>query len=290
LRKTGGFKRTKNVGVGLCICRYDVYNQNQKPKVTQTTKRGSIFASATEKLMALTAAQLEPPLMEMIERKLNVLPNEKYLESTFLNEEVAALYFFWNPTEGPFIIIPCLEEEDKQASYKLTIFSNNPVDLEKLDESKHAVLIGRWDELTDGGCHLYEDPFEKESQKRTWTSNPKFLLQFKEELPTVQFKITLQIAEKNWKAKIAKSNKNTVGGMVGIYVLDKKEGKIQLSQMLNNREPSFVPMLETSEVFSVTAINKNGYIVMPTTYESKIRGAFIIAVSSTASFTLQALK
>jgi len=42
---------------------------------------------------------------------------------------VAALYFFWNPTEGPFIIIPSLAEEDKQSTFKMTIFSNNPVEL-----------------------------------------------------------------------------------------------------------------------------------------------------------------
>jgi hypothetical protein len=33
---------------------------------------------------------------------------------------VAALYFFWNPTEGPFIIIPSLAEEDKQSTFKMT--------------------------------------------------------------------------------------------------------------------------------------------------------------------------
>ena len=58
--------------------------------------------------------------MENIERKLTILPNEKYIESSFHNDEVSALYFFWNPTEGPFILIPCFEEEDKVAPYKLT--------------------------------------------------------------------------------------------------------------------------------------------------------------------------
>ena len=34
--------------------------------------------------------------------------------------------------------------------------------------------------------------------------------------------------------------------MIGFYVLEKKEGKIQLTQML--KEPAFVPMNEISEV------------------------------------------
>lgn len=54
---------------------------------------------------------------------------EKFKESTYAMDEVAALYFHWNPTEGPFIIIPSLEQVDKLSSYKMTIFSNNPVEL-----------------------------------------------------------------------------------------------------------------------------------------------------------------
>lgn len=53
--------------------------------------------------------------------------------------------------------------------------------------------------------------------------------------------------------------------MIGIYVLERKEGKIQKSYML--AEPSFSPMLEVSEEFTLETLNPNGYIIMPTTYE-----------------------
>ncbi len=53
--------------------------------------------------------------------------------------------------------------------------------------------------------------------------------------------------------------------MIGIYVLEKKEGKIKTEDKL--AEPSFVPMLEVSENFELRNSNSNGYIVMPTTYE-----------------------
>jgi len=37
------------------------------------------------------------------------------------------------------------------------VFSNNPVELVKLDEAKNAVLIGKWDkDISDGGCHLWD--------------------------------------------------------------------------------------------------------------------------------------
>jgi hypothetical protein len=34
---------------------------------------------------------------------------EKFKESTYFSEEIAAQYFHYNPTEGPFIIIPSLD-------------------------------------------------------------------------------------------------------------------------------------------------------------------------------------
>lgn len=47
--------------------------------------------------------------MESIERKLQVHTQEKFKESTYFSEEISALYFHFNPTEGPFIIIPSLD-------------------------------------------------------------------------------------------------------------------------------------------------------------------------------------
>ena len=54
------------------------------------------------------------------------------------------MFFKFNPTEGPFIIIPSSDGEDRFFSYKLTIYSNNPVHLMKLDDIRNQVVIGRW--------------------------------------------------------------------------------------------------------------------------------------------------
>ena len=48
------------------------------------------------------------------------MAGEKFKESTYFSEDIGALYFHFNPTEGPFIIIPSLDQEDKSANYKLT--------------------------------------------------------------------------------------------------------------------------------------------------------------------------
>lgn len=68
--------------------------------------------------------------------------------------------------------------------------------------------------------------------------------------------------------------------MIGIYVINKKEGKIQTDDV--RAQSPFVPMMEVYVVFllaqntiltfvikeiTLDEINKNGYIIMPTTYE-----------------------
>eukprot|EP01016_Furgasonia_blochmanni_P040857 TRINITY_DN5246_c0_g1_i5.p1 TRINITY_DN5246_c0_g1~~TRINITY_DN5246_c0_g1_i5.p1 ORF type:complete len:345 (+),score=100.44 TRINITY_DN5246_c0_g1_i5:69-1037(+) len=285
-------KRNKGVRVGLNICRYTEVpttkskTQNTTAKVKRTTVK-TVAMSPTKKLMSQTDAQLKAPIMEHIERKLQIKPTEPCIESSYANEETAALYFFWNPIEGPFIIVPCLYEEDVNAKYTLTIFSNNPVELEKLDESKNAVLIGKWDDISDGGCHLFDEQFESDSSLRTWTQNPKFHLQFKEE-GRAHLRIHLAIAEKNWKAKVATKTKNPIGGMIGIYVLEKREGKIHISS--KRTEETFVPLMELIEEHTFNDVSKNGYIIMPSTYERKIQGVFIISVSSDREFTFVPLK
>ena len=74
-----------------------------------------------DRLMTQTKAHLEPPKMQEIERKLSIGINEPFVQSSFGSEDVSALYFHKNPTEGPFIIVPCMEEKStKQISYTLT--------------------------------------------------------------------------------------------------------------------------------------------------------------------------
>lgn len=118
--------------------------------------------------------------MNNVERKLKVYNTERYTVSKFKSIDVAAMYFFWNPTQGPFIVVPCLEEENKETKYTLTFYSNNKIDLQRLDEERNRVIIGLWAELSDGGCELYTPKFEKtEITRQTWGSNPQYIFKFK---------------------------------------------------------------------------------------------------------------
>lgn len=50
--------------------------------------------------------EFETPQLNQMERKLQILPSEWYQETWFQGDEHAALYAFYQPTQGPFIIVP----------------------------------------------------------------------------------------------------------------------------------------------------------------------------------------
>lgn len=65
----------------------------------------------------------EPPKLMNLERKLQILNGEWFEESMFKaakNDDVAALYAFYQPTQGPFIIVPSIAKPEIQADFTLT--------------------------------------------------------------------------------------------------------------------------------------------------------------------------
>lgn len=126
LKKTGNIKKFKGVKIGMTICRY-FQNLNKLegkalPTKAELLKKGNKNKAVRgiTRLLTQTKGHLEPPVMDLIERKLQIHIGEKFKESTYFSDEVASLYFNWNPTEGPFIIIPSLDQEDKISNYRLT--------------------------------------------------------------------------------------------------------------------------------------------------------------------------
>lgn len=53
-----------------------------------------------------------------------------------------------------------MSKEEITADFTLSIFSSQPVEVKKLEDSKNAVLSGKWAEKSAGGCHLYDKEFE----------------------------------------------------------------------------------------------------------------------------------
>ena len=123
LKKTGNVKKFKGVKIGMTICRYLQNLMDFKAAIKgEPLKKNnkSVAVRGITRLLAQTKGHLEPPEMDFIERKLQILQGEKFRESTYFSDEVASLYFNWNPTEGPFVIIPSLDHEEKISNYRLT--------------------------------------------------------------------------------------------------------------------------------------------------------------------------
>jgi hypothetical protein len=157
LRKKG---KIKGINIGLCITKalpptappasqirkegVDPSMQAETmmdPKMGKTGKSIKRSYKTTSMIPKKTAKEdnfpeIIPPTLENLERKLQILPNEWFKESMYKSEYVSCIYAYWKPTKGPFLIVPSLEIANYQAEYSLTVFSSNPVEIEKLEDSK----------------------------------------------------------------------------------------------------------------------------------------------------------
>lgn len=158
------------------------------------------------------------------------------------------------------------------------VFSSQAVEVQKLEDSRNSVLSSKWTDKTAGGCHLYDRQFESKSEKFTWVNNPKFHLQLQTQ-EKERVKITLSRPERSWKKTIAQS---PVGCMIGFYVY---KGSVQPSKETILNQNKFVPMNEISETVELDG-HPDGYIIMPSTYESGKQGNFIISVATDCDFNL----
>lgn len=83
--------------------------------------------------------------------------------------------------------------------------------------------------------------------------------------------------------------------MIGLYLLDRPEGKLTYNKDNVVNQTNFLPVKEI--VMDVTLggegqkpIKKDGYIIMPSTYQSKVQGSFILAVKCDRPFELSPFK
>lgn len=278
-----------------------------------------MITDQTAKLLMQTSDYLEPPKLEKIERKLLVGPHEDYYESSFKNKDLAALYFHFLPIHGPLVIMPCLSEKNKNYAYNLRIYSDKKISIHRLDESKNSCLVGAWETSTAGGCDMYTEKFYKQPDMQSWDKNPKYLLTF-ESVETANVKITLAIADRNWRGKVGaqkkkkqlaeqelekqmKQNNDTknrlskndkedesanlsVATMISIYIL-KKKPNVQTEDILH--KAPFVPNLQTELSYTFKNMAEEGleYYIMPATYHKGIEGQFLISVHSDQKFSLK---
>lgn len=110
-------------------------------------------------------------------------------------------------------------------------------------------------------------------------------LESRDKLPV---KITLSRPEKAWKKSIGM---DLVGCMIGFYVFPfMTSSNFAKDHVINKEGCKFVPWNEVNETVWLEgnefSQNRDGYIIMPATYENGKQGPFVLAVSTTCEFTL----
>lgn len=150
----------------------------------------------------------------------------------------------------------------------------------QLEDAKNAVLAGKWTEKSSGGSHLYAAPFENKPDLLTWVNNPKYRLILKTKEPT-RVKVVLSRPERAWKKSVGM---NLVGCMIGFYVFPGNQ-QPNKDNIKNKEGIKFIPWNEINEEIWLDG-HKDGYIIMPSTYESGKQGPFILSVSTSVEFEL----
>jgi hypothetical protein len=141
--------------------------------------------------------------------------------------------------------------------------------MQPLQENTNVVLTSRWTDKNCGGSHLYDKEFMSNPDHQTWINNPKFILKLDCSGPT-EVKITLSRPEGPWKKPVGK---NLVGCMIGFYVHENNPAEPPNKENVLNKEGTkFVPWNEVSETLMLEGSQdsrfKDGYVIMPCTYES----------------------
>ena len=137
LRKKGG-RRIRGVPLGITVTKANGPTVPPATTIIGKGRAGNKVPSSmmtnglsyAETLKALKKQQnskedqipdFEPPRLDQnLERKLQILPNEWQQETRYLSDDVAALYAFYQPTQGPFIIVPSMAKDDVTADFSLT--------------------------------------------------------------------------------------------------------------------------------------------------------------------------
>ena len=56
---------------------------------------------------------------------MKIYPEDKYFHTSFASTDVACIYIWLWPVEGPFILIPCMEKVDTKTDFWIKIFASN---------------------------------------------------------------------------------------------------------------------------------------------------------------------
>ena len=224
--------------------------------------------------------------------KMFINNSEWVIESSYSNSYCASLNLNFNRIDSPLIIIPTLDTPNNPFEFEIKIYSNRPTSIFSLNGENCKLLKSEWNENNCGGSHLSKEEKKKKlkeddtymnyKKEISWYDNPKFNLSFKnkETIPEVEFEIVLTRTESIWKPIISKG---TINSMVGIYVFEYDLANWR-NKCVNMDQIEFLPKNQIKIKINVRDVRPQGFIIMPVTYGSGIKGPFLIMAKSQTKF------
>ena len=134
LKKKGG-KRIRGVPIGLVVTKafspttppatqIVTGKSNTNKMISSIPMNGMTYAETLRQNVKQEKGEnipeFIPPRLMGMQRKLQILNGEWQEESYFKSDDVAALYAFYQPTQGPFNIIPSMAKEEYQSDFVLS--------------------------------------------------------------------------------------------------------------------------------------------------------------------------
>ena len=295
LRKLQGRVTYEDTKIGMMLCKPQIEEPASNTKTLHKIKNSSEYNKfdQMQKVLDSTNKILRQKHMDIdkIKRKLSINSSEWVVESSYSNQFCASLYMNFNKIDSPVMMVPTLELPHANFGYKLSVYSNKPVELISFNTDETKLIHGDWKESNSGGCHLVD--FNKSNRKEeenftkkvlTYLDNPKYILSFnsKERIPEISIEIVLSRSEAIWKKKIANTIINT---MMGVYIF-KYEKERWRDHCLNSEKIEFVPKNEIKFEFKDVKVDPKGYVIMPATYGPNIYGPFVMMVKCKEQFNL----
>ena len=225
--------------------------------------------------------------------KMFINGSEWTAESSYSNSYCACLTMNFNKIDSPIILIPTLDTPNNPFEFELKVYSNRQTSVFSLNSNQCKLLLGEWNEDSCGGSHLAKEEkkkkkkddnaFETYKKELEWYDNPKYHLSFKSEenISRVEFEIVLTRTDSIWKPIISRG---VVNSMIGIYVFEFGEGDFWKKKCVNFDTVEFLPQNRIILDFSFENVNPKGFIIMPVTYGSGVKGPFLIMVKCKEKF------
>ncbi|RHY43279.1 hypothetical protein DYB38_011395 [Aphanomyces astaci] len=217
-------------------------------------------------------------------RKLLVKADEYCVLSDFSSAHVASVFLRKVPPEWlakGLLVVPSLGEARGEGGYDVEVHSDaSAMTLDEIPSTLSQTIAGEWSDKAGsaGGSHLSAE----------WKKNPKFYLTLKCVRPAA-VTIDLYRSEFEWRAKC---KKDSVGAMMGFYLLQGSKGSRESSTVVVDgkrwTETDFVPLHHVGiSDLSLPPVFNESYVIMPATWEPNKCGRFLLSVSADCEFTLQ---